>query len=117
MPRGQSHRNLSNRMLNNPETSKRERIDIALAERSYPIYIGPNLLSDRSIWDAHLAARQVLIVTNTTVAPLYMDVLANTLEPRRVTSAVLADGEQYKTLATFAEIIDALIEHRLNRDA
>ncbi len=94
-----------------------ERIDIALGERSYPIFIGPNLLSDRGTWDAHLPSRQVLIVTNTTVAPLYLETIEKALAPRRVTKAILPDGEQYKTLQTFSEIIDSLVEHRMNRDA
>jgi 3-dehydroquinate synthase len=94
-----------------------ERIDIALGERSYPIFIGPKLLSDRGIWDAYLPSRQVLIVTNTTIAPLYLETIEKALAPRRVTKAILPDGEQYKTLQTFSNIIDALVEQRLNRDA
>jgi 3-dehydroquinate synthase len=109
--------NPPNRMSTSPETTSHQRIDIELGERSYPIYIGPDLLQSRSIWDAHLPSRQVLIVTNTTVAPLYMESLAQTLAPRRVTSAILPDGEQYKTLHTFSQIIDSLVENRLNRDA
>src|SRR4051794_7449197 len=104
-------------MSTSPETPTRQRIHIELGERSYPIYIGPDLLTDGSIWDVHLPTRQVLIVTNATVAPLYLDRLAKAIEPRRVATVVLADGEQYKTVQTFSEIIDALIDNRLNRDA
>jgi 3-dehydroquinate synthase len=99
------------------ERSRRQRIDIALGERSYPIFIGPDLLTDDTVWNQHLAAKQVLIVTNTTVAPLYLDVLTKTLASRRVATAVLPDGEEYKTLATFAQIVDALVDNRMNRDA
>jgi 3-dehydroquinate synthase len=95
----------------------RERIDIALGERSYPILIGPGLASDPSVFDAHVAARALLVVTNETIAPLYLQPLVQALAPRRVEVVTLPDGEQWKTLETMARIIDALIERRLNRDA
>jgi 3-dehydroquinate synthase len=98
-------------------SNTRQRVEIALGDRSYSIFIGPQLLSDRSVLDTHIASRDVMIVTNTTVAPLYLETLSQALAPRRVATAVLPDGEQYKTLQTFSQIIDALIESRLNRDA
>lgn len=95
----------------------RERIDIALGERSYPILIGPGLLSDRRVFDEHIRARALLVVTNTTIAPLYLQPLQEALAPRRVEIVVLPDGEQHKTLGSMARIIDALIDARMNRDA
>lgn len=95
----------------------RERIDIDLGSRSYPIVIGPQLLQDAALLDQHIAARSLLVVTNETVAPLYLPSLQKTLAQRRVSSLVLPDGEQFKTLETTAQIFDALVAARMNRDA
>lgn len=95
----------------------RERVDIALGERSYPILIGAGLLEDAALIDAHVRARSVLIVTNETIAPLYGPALKRSLGERRVAEAVLPDGEQHKTLATMSRILDALMDARMNRDA
>ncbi len=97
--------------------SEQARVDIALAERSYPILIGPGVLTDAALLDRHIHARDVLIVSNVTVAPLYLQALRAALGDRRLESVVLPDGEQYKTLDSIATIIDALIDKRLNRDA
>jgi 3-dehydroquinate synthase len=94
-----------------------ERVDIALAERSYPILIGPHLLEDDELLSEHVAARNLLIVTNENIAPLYLRPLETALKQRRIASVVLPDGEQYKTLDTMSRIIDALIHERMNRDA
>ena len=94
-----------------------ERIDIALGERSYPILIGPRLLEDAQLLSKHIAARNLLIVTNETIAPLYLAKLQGALQGRRVATLVLPDGEQHKTLDSFARIVDALVAQRMNRDA
>jgi 3-dehydroquinate synthase len=94
-----------------------QRVDIALAERSYPILIGPHLLEDEALLDRHIAARNLLIVTNETIAPLYLRPLQAALKQHRTASVVLPDGEQYKTLDTMSRIIDALVNERMNRDA
>jgi 3-dehydroquinate synthase len=94
-----------------------ERLYIELGERSYPILIGPGLLDDAAQFDEAVAARDVLVVTNATVAPLYLDRLQRALEGRRAYCLVLPDGEQYKTLGTVARVFDALVERRMNRDA
>jgi len=94
-----------------------ERVDIDLGERSYPILIGPGLLDDGRLLDDQVQARNLLIVSNTTVAPLYLQRLQHSLGNRRVASMLLPDGEQHKTLASLSLIIDALIEQRMNRDA
>ena len=94
-----------------------ERLRIDLGERSYPILIGPGLLQDAAVVGGSVAARDVLVVTNTTVAPLYLARLERSLEGKRVASVALPDGEQYKTLEVLARVFDALVERRLNRDA
>jgi 3-dehydroquinate synthase len=93
------------------------RLRIELGERGYPIMIGPALLDDPAVLAEAVAARDVLVVTNETVAPLYLDRLGRSLAGKRVASVVLPDGEQHKTLDTLARVFDALVEHRMNRDA
>ena len=92
-------------------------IEISLGERSYPILIGPGLLDDAATLRGAIAARNLLIVSTETVAPLYMARLQATLSDRRVATLVLPDGEQFKTLDSMARILDALVVHRMNRDA
>lgn len=94
-----------------------ERVDIALGERSYPILIGPHLLEDDELLSEHVAARNLLIVTNETIAPLYLRPLEAALKQKRTASVVLPDGERYKTFETMMLIIDALVKERMNRDA
>lgn len=94
-----------------------QRVDIPLGDRSYPILIGPHLLEDDALLAEHISARNLLIVTNETIAPLYLRSLEAALQHRRTASVVLPDGEQYKTLDTMSRIIDALIDERMNRDA
>lgn len=94
-----------------------EVVHIDLGERSYPIVVGSGLLGDAGCVAAHVAARDVLVVTNETVAPLYLAMLEAGLAGRRVYSIALPDGEQHKTLGVLGRVFDALVEARLNRDA
>jgi 3-dehydroquinate synthase len=87
-----------------------------LGERAYPIHVGAGLLADRALLRSAAGPGQVLIVTNETVARLYLDALRQGLSDEAVV-LVLPDGEQYKTLETFARIIDALIDGGFRRDA
>jgi len=95
----------------------RERVAIDLGERSYCIHIGPQLLLDSQLLQTAITARKLLVVSNQTVAPLYLEQLSAALPQRQIASVILPDGEQYKTLESFATIIDALIRERMNRDA
>lgn len=92
-----------------------ETINVALAERSYPIHIGPGLIGNAAL--LRTQAAQILIVTNTVVAPLYLAAVHESLRGRDVHTVILPDGEQHKTLATFATIIDRLVDARFHRDA
>jgi 3-dehydroquinate synthase len=94
-----------------------ERVDIDLGERSYPILIGPRLLEDTQLLSTHIAARSLLIVTNETIAPLYLPKLQSALQGPRVATLVLPDGERHKTLENFSRILDSLVAERMNRDA
>ncbi len=91
-------------------------LSIALGDRSYPIYIGSGVLSDRARFDAHLPRGTLAVVTNTTVAPLYLPRLRQTLAGRRLVECIVEDGEQYKTLGTLSRIFDALVEGKVHRD-
>ncbi len=91
-----------------------ETIVVALGSRSYPIHIGPGLLDRPELYG--IAAKQVLIVTNEVVAPLYLQRVQAALRGRAVDTLVLPDGERHKTLATFTTVIDRLIDGRFHRD-
>lgn len=88
-------------------------LQVDLADRSYPIYIQTGVLDDRERLNAHIAGNQALIVSNTSVAPLYLPRLRASLDPAlRVSEVILPDGEAYKTLAVLEQIFDrALAEN------
>ncbi|MBT5031708.1 MAG: 3-dehydroquinate synthase [Proteobacteria bacterium] len=88
---------------------------VSLGERSYPIYIGQNLLSDVGFLQGIVAERSVAIVSNETVAPLYMDALVKALGDRVKIKVLLPDGEQYKTLDTLSRIFDQLLGAQCDR--
>jgi 3-dehydroquinate synthase len=90
-------------------------LNVDLGERAYPIYIGPGLLADAEIYRRHLGARQVMVVTNETVAPLYLDRVLKALSGFQVREVILPDGEQYKTLEVLNRVFDALLTHRYDR--
>lgn len=92
-------------------------LEVALGARSYPIYIGPGIVSDAALLARAVSARQVLIVTNTTVAPLYLERLRTALAAPFIRVQVLPDGEQHKTLESFTSIVDTLIDAGFHRDA
>ena len=91
-----------------------ETIVVALGERSYPIHIGPDLLDKPDCYG--ITAKQVLIVTNDVVAPLYLKRVQEALRGHELETLVVPDGERHKTLATFTTVIDRLIDARFHRD-
>jgi len=93
-----------------------ETLRVELGSRSYPILIGQGLLGERLVFEQYLRARDLLVVSNTVVAPLYLDALEASLEPRRVVATILPDGESHKTLASVARILDVLVANRFGRD-
>lgn len=92
------------------------KLDVALAERSYPILIGGGLLSDRQALAAHIPGRDLLLVSNTTVAPLYADQVRAAFPDRRIVDVRLPDGEQYKTLEYLSRVLDVLMANSFARD-
>ena len=93
-----------------------ERLDVDLGERSYPILIGAGLLRAPALLEECVPARDLLIVTNEVVGPLYLDTLLDGLAARRTAVVALPDGEEFKTLASIERILDALVAERMNRD-
>ncbi len=90
-------------------------LNVELGTRSYPILIGAGLLGHEDSF-ARLAARDVLIVSNSSVAPLYMAPLRRSLGTRRLVEVILPDGESHKTLANMARVLDVLVANRFARD-
>jgi 3-dehydroquinate synthase len=92
-------------------------LKVELGLRSYPIHIGPGLLQDVALLTQSVAARQVLVVTNHVVAPLYLAPVEAAYSERELRTLILPDGEAGKTLESFARVIDELIANRFHRDA
>ena len=90
-------------------------LTVDLGERSYPIHIGPNLLGDPQWIVPHIHGQQVLVVTNETVAPLYLEKCLTALTNFRTETVILPDGEQYKNLDVLNTIYDALLTHHFDR--
>ena len=97
-----------------------QRLDVVLPGTTYPIHIGPGMLDDAAAWCGQVPSGPLLVVTNPTVAPLYLDRLLAALQAavpgRRVHTCIVPDGEQHKSLSTLSQVFDALVEHRIPRD-
>ncbi len=95
-----------------------EMLQVQLGERSYPIYIGEKLLQRSDLWCNWVEKKQVLICTNTTVAPLYASALTQTLKDagaQQVNQVDLPDGESFKDWPTLQRIFDALLQTQCDR--
>ncbi|TAN51685.1 MAG: 3-dehydroquinate synthase [Methylococcaceae bacterium] len=92
-------------------------LNVELGERSYPIYIGSGLLQQGELLTRLVPSSQIAVVTNTTVAPLYLNQLLAHFPDRRVRNVILPDGEAHKTLESVAGIFDALLAERFSRNA
>lgn len=90
-------------------------LTVDLGERSYPIYIGESLLAKPDLILKNLKGKQVFVVTNETVAPLYLEQIRNTLKGLHYSEIILPDGEQFKTLEILSQIFDKLLEDKHNR--
>ncbi len=92
-------------------------LTVGLADRSYPIHIGSNLLGRADLLLPHLPRKRTAVVTNTTVAPLYLEPLRVMLQENgvEVVPIILPDGEEYKNAETLGLIYDALLSHRCER--
>lgn len=92
-----------------------EIVTVDLGDRSYPIYIGNDLLASGALLRQHITGNQVMIVTNERIAPLYLQGLRAHLQDYQCDVVILPDGEQHKNLQTLALVYDALMEKRHNR--
>nr|WP_315397715.1 bifunctional shikimate kinase/3-dehydroquinate synthase AroKB [uncultured Duganella sp.] len=92
-------------------------LNVELGERSYPISIGPALLSDGALLARHVHGAKVAIVTNTTVAPLYLERVEAGLRAagKQVMTVVLPDGEEFKNWSSLMQIFDALLANKADR--
>ena len=92
-------------------------INIDLGQRSYPIYVGDNLLSNNIIFKKHIRTKKIALVSNTTVAPLYLDTVISALgNDKEIIPILLPDGEQYKNIDTLNKIYDVLLQNKCDRD-
>ncbi len=92
-------------------------IDVALGARSYRVAIGPGLLTDHARWRTALRGRHALVISNSTVAPLYLDRVAEGLDGLHWSSFLLDDGEAHKTFANVGRALEALAQLGATRDA
>ena len=92
-------------------------LNVALGDRSYPIHIGRGLLSQLPTFFKSVGRRRVAIVTNATVAPLYLDTVGAALRDAEVDTVevILPDGEAYKNWEILNRIFDGLLANRCDR--
>lgn len=93
-------------------------LHVELGDRRYPIFIGSDL-NPESLLESYIKGNQVMIVTNTTVAPLYLEHYLTAIEAlgKKVATCILPDGEKYKNIEHLNLIFDALLKAGFNRDA
>jgi 3-dehydroquinate synthase len=94
-------------------------LSVALGDRAYPIHIGAGLLADASLYAPHVGGRQVAVVSNAVVAPLYLERVTRALAAagaRATLPVVVEDGEQAKSWQTLERVFDRMLEARLGRD-
>jgi 3-dehydroquinate synthase len=92
-------------------------ITVALGQRSYPVWIGAGLLADPARWRTMLRGRHALVISNTTVAPLYLERVAQGLDGLHWSSFLLDDGEAHKSFANVGRALEALGQLGATRDA
>jgi len=90
-------------------------LQVSLGDRSYPIYIGQDLLSQPELLTQHIKNNEVLVVSNTTIAPLYLQQVLDLLSDYRCESVILPDGEEFKTLEVMNQVFDSLLKSRFSR--
>ena len=91
-------------------------LNLDLGLRSYPIYIDAELFNNEALFAKHIRAKRVCIVTNTIVAPLYLDKIKNQLSDFELDEVILPDGEAEKSLANFEKIMSHFLANEHGRD-
>ncbi|MCP3661616.1 MAG: 3-dehydroquinate synthase [Gammaproteobacteria bacterium] len=92
-------------------------LTVELGDRSYPIYIGSDLIDQQALYSTHIPGKQVLVVSNKTVAPIYLQRVLAALTDFDTAEVILPDGEQYKNLEIWQTIFDTMLEKRFNRQS
>jgi len=92
-------------------------LTVNLGDRSYPIYIGVELLQDSALIQKHIQTKSVCIVSNTMVSKLYLTQLKKSLNDYRVIEVILEDGEQFKNADSLNQIYTDLLDNKFNRDS
>jgi 3-dehydroquinate synthase len=90
---------------------------VELGDRGYPIYISSGSLTQDEIYARHIKSKQILVVTNETIAPLYLHKVLDKLQGYTTANVILPDGEQHKSLAVLNQIFDALLQNKFGRNA
>ncbi|MES2025388.1 MAG: bifunctional shikimate kinase/3-dehydroquinate synthase AroKB [Pseudomonadota bacterium] len=113
----QDHQSLSKYSMTSQLSSTSDTLHVDLGTRSYPITIGQSLLGDPAVLAAHIVGSRVAIVTNTVVAPLYLEQVSKTLTAagKQVTQIVLPDGEEEKNWANLMKVFDVLLAEKCDR--
>ncbi|WP_285163876.1 3-dehydroquinate synthase [Shewanella goraebulensis] len=94
-----------------------QQVQVELGIRSYPIFIGQNLLQQNAYLSDYLSGKKALVVTNDTIAPLYLEQVQQAMVScAEVSAVVLPDGEKYKDLTHLDLIFSALLENNFARD-
>ena len=95
-----------------------QQIQVQLGDRSYPIYIGQDLMSDSELFTRYLTHKKALIVSNDTIAPLYLQKIQQAMSAcARIETVILPDGEKFKDLQHLDYIFTELLEHNFARDS
>ncbi len=94
-----------------------KQLQVDLGHRSYPIFIGRDLLGHAEYLAPYIQSKQVMVVSNTTVAPLYLEKTLAGLQGFETSSVILPDGESYKNLHVLNQIFDELLSQRFDRRA
>jgi 3-dehydroquinate synthase len=95
-----------------------QQIQVQLGDRSYPIYIGQDLMNDSGLFARYLTNKKALIVSNDTIAPLYLQQIQQAMSAcARIETVILPDGEKFKDLQHLDYIFTALLEHNFARDS
>jgi 3-dehydroquinate synthase len=92
-------------------------LHVDVGHSHYPITIGSGLLTNRELLEQQIPGRDLLVVTNATVAKLYLAKFTGSFAQRHIGDCILPDGEQHKTLQTAGWVFDALVANKMNRDA
>ena len=94
-----------------------KKINIQFDERSYPIYIGEGLISNYELISQHILGKKVAIITNETVADIYLKTLMDTVSPHKeLISIILPDGESYKSKDSLDSIYAQLLQNKADRE-